>query len=442
MNSKDKISLHNSFFIETYGCQMNLYDSELVTSILIDAGYSKAESLDSADIVLLNTCAVREHAEKRVMGRITVLKQWKKQRNGRKIGVLGCVAQVSGNQILKQNPFVDFIAGPDTYRNLPQMISDINHTSSINILLNSGENYSGIEPIRAKGVTGWLAIMRGCNNFCTYCIVPYTRGRERSRPAHEIIDELKSMADKGIKDVTLLGQNVNSYSHGKTDFTSILYQASKVEGILRIRFLTSHPKDISDSLLHLMAENKKICSHLHLPLQAGSDKILKAMTRGYTLEHYLEIIEKARSLMPDLSLSTDIIVGFPGETQEDFKRTYNAMKEVRFDDAFTYRFSPRTGTAAAKMKNQIPEKIIMERLDSIIKLQRQISLERRKTFIGSYIDVIPETTSKHSEAEWIGNTEWNFPVVFPKGNYVAGELVTVKITELKGMTLRGVPISN
>ena len=191
-----------------------------------------------------------------------------------------------------------------------------------------------------------------------------------------------------------------------------------------------------------MAENKKICSHLHLPLQAGSDKILKAMNRGYTLEHYLKIIEKARSLMPDLSLSTDIIVGFPGETQEDFKETYNAMKEIRFDDAFTYRFSPRTGTAAAKMKNQIPEKIIMERLDSIIKLQRQISLEKRETFIGSYIDVIPETTSKHSEAEWIGNTEWNFPVVFPKDNYIAGELVTVKITELKGMTLRGVPISN
>jgi len=419
---------------------MNKYDSELVTTILKDVGYKEAYSPDDSDIIIINTCAVRDHAEKRVLGRISVLKSWKNSRPGRKLGVIGCVAQVSSDKIAKNHPFVDFIAGPDSYRKLPGMILKSQHTSCIDTLLNSGETYSGIEPTRVGEVTGWLSIARGCNNFCSYCIVPYTRGRERSRSAKDIINELYSMADSGIKDVTLLGQNVNSYNDGETNFAGLLKKASRIPGILRIRFLTSHPKDISLELLEVMAENEKVCPHLHLPMQAGSDRVLEAMNRGYTIEHYMNTVEKAKAMIPDLALTTDIIVGFPGESDEDFIETYNAMRDIEFDDAFTYRFSPRAGTKAARMTNTVPEHIIHKRLNSIITLQREISLTKRKNLVGKKTVVIPEATSKLSNEEWIGKTAGNFTVVFPKNSTKIGEPVDIIITELRGATLRGIQV--
>ena len=382
MNTEQQKNKAVSFYIETYGCQMNKYDSELVRTILKDSGYEETGSPEDSDIIIINTCAVRDHAEQRAMGRITVFKNWKSMKSGRRLGVIGCVAQVSSEKIIKNYPYVDFIAGPDSYRKLPDMISEHTDGSCIDTLLNSGETYSGIEPTRTGDVTGWLSIARGCNNFCSYCIVPYTRGRERSRSSQDIIKELYSMAQSGTKDVTLLGQNVNSYNDGETNFAGLLSKASGIPGILRVRFLTSHPKDISIELLKVMAENEKICPHLHLPMQAGSDRVLKAMNRGYTIGHYMDIVEKAKTIVPDLTLTTDIIVGFPGESDEDFDGTFNTMKDIKFDDAFTYRFSPREGTKAAKMTNKIPEYIIHERLDSIIALQRDISLLKRKNMMG------------------------------------------------------------
>ena len=424
-------------FIQTYGCEMNKYDSEIVNGILTSEGFSLAGTIDNADIVLINTCSVRDHAEKRALCKIDVIARWKKTAPHRKLGVIGCMAQRFGENLLHQKPFLDFIVGPDEYRKLPDIMSNGQHNPSVQTRLCQNETYSGIPPVRQTGISGWVAIMRGCNNFCSYCIVPYTRGRERSRPALDILQEIKQMAEDGFREVTLLGQNVNSYTDGHADFPDLLERTSQIPGIFRIRFITSHPKDLSDKLLEVIASNEKICPHIHLPLQSGSNRILKLMNRGYSREDYLNLIEKARTFIPGVALTSDIMVGFPGETESDFLDTCDLVETIRFDDAFTYRYSPRQGTKAVEMTDHLSEKDKLDRLDWIIKLQRRITLEKKQEMIGHRVEVLPERRSKKSTGEWMGKTITNHVVVFPKKNVSIGQPVEVTIQECQGLTLRG-----
>lgn len=426
-----------SIFIETYGCQMNKYDSEIVAGILTAEGYHLTERSGEADIILINTCSVRDHAERRALGRIGVLAHWKRIEPHRKLGVIGCMAQRMGKELLSTKPFLDLVIGPDEYRNLPYILSDGRQGPCIHTHLHHDETYSTISPTRKPNISGWVAITRGCNNLCSYCIVPYTRGRQRSRPAEEILREIESMAEQGFREVTLLGQNVNSYHDGRNDFSDLLELASRVRRILRIRFTTSHPNDLSDRTLEVIASNEKVCPHIHLPVQSGSNRILSLMNRGYSREKYLSLIKKARTLVPGMAITSDILVGFPGETESDFQDTYSLMEEVRFDDAFTYRYSPRPGTKASQMEDHLSKRERLDRLDRIIKLQRQITRQRKQKTIGQIVEVLPERASKQSTEEWMGKTPTNHVVVFPKDNIPLGQPVEVLIDECKGSTLRG-----
>jgi len=427
-----------TYFIETYGCQMNQYDSQIVASILEGEGYRAADDPDNADLILVNTCAVRSHAEKRALGRISVLGRWKKSSPGRKLGVIGCMAQQLGKRLFETNPFIDFIVGPDQYKNLPELIS--NEKAKEAVSLNHTETYGSIKPIRQKTISGYVTISRGCNNFCSYCVVPFTRGRERSRPAQEILSEIEEMVEQGFKEVILLGQNVNSYNDGNVDFPTLLRLCTSIDGLLRIRFMTSHPKDLSDRLIETVASEEKICNHIHLPVQSGSNRILEMMNRKYTREHYIDLVEKIRNAIPDIGITTDIMVGFPGETENNFDQTYNLMKEIEFDDAFTYRYSMRPQTKAAKMKDQIPEEIKLRRLDKIITLQRKITLKKKLSMIGKKYEVLPERPSKQSQKEWLGKTSSDHVVIFPMDHIVCGQPVNVLIKECTGATLRGAAV--
>ncbi|MCK5148214.1 tRNA (N6-isopentenyl adenosine(37)-C2)-methylthiotransferase MiaB, partial [bacterium] len=343
---------------------MNKGDSEIVAGLLQDRGYIIADSLDQADIVLINTCSVRANAEQRALGRAKTLSGWKREGHNRRLGIIGCMAQRLGDQLIEENPFIDLVAGPDTYRMLPQLLN-FNAVSTVAVEFDKSEFYTGVEARRQTSFNAWVTIMRGCNNYCAYCIVPFTRGRERSRTADEILREIEELAVKGYKEIILLGQNVNSFNDGKMDFADLLQRISQNSGIPRIRFMTSHPKDLSNKLLDVMAAESNICRHIHLPLQAGSDSILKAMNRKYTQAHYLDLIKAIRSRMPDAGITTDIMTGFPGETDADFNETIKVVEEVKYDDAFTYHFSPREGTQAAEMPDQIPKEIRLERLDQL-----------------------------------------------------------------------------
>ncbi len=431
-----------SVFIETYGCQMNKYDSEIVAGILREKGFLIKEKSEEADIIIINTCSVRKHAETRALGKINVLSQWKKSAPNRKLGVIGCMAQRMGKELISSKPFLDFVVGPDGYKKLPEIISNGQYGTSIYTHLDEKEVYSNITPFRESKISGWIAISRGCNNFCSYCIVPYTRGRERSRPAEEILREIETMVQQDFLEVTLLGQNVNSYNDGKNSFADLLKMTSEIDGILRIRFMTSHPKDLSDEILKVIASSKKICPHIHLPVQSGSDRILSLMNRKYTRGQYIQLVEKARSIIPEVAITTDVMVGFPGETESDFMETYHLMEEIQFDDAFTYRYSPRPGTKAAEMKDNLSEKERLERLDKIIKLQRKITLQKKKEMIGKSVEVLPEYPSKKSSEEWMGRTPSNYVVVFPKNNIPLGQPVEVLIEECNGSTLRGKVVTN
>ena len=416
---------------------MNKYDSELLGGILESCGYLPAASADEADVIIVNTCAVRKHAEDRATGQINKLAGWKKQRSGRRLGVVGCMAKNQGEGLLKAHPFLDFIIGPDQYKLLPEILSGNSGKPAVVVDFNHTENYNALKPARTGNPSGWVAITRGCNNFCSYCIVPYTRGRERSRPADEILREIEQMVEQGFKEITLLGQNVNSYHDQSIDFPELLRQCARVQGVWQIRYMTSHPKDLSPRLLDVMCSEETIAPHIHLPAQAGSDRILKLMNRKYTRKHYLNLIAEARRRMPSIALSTDIMVGFPTETEEEFLETCSLLEEVRFDDAYLYHFSPRPGTPAAELDGQIPEAVRLERLDRLITLQRQISAEKKLTWIGSTVEVLPETESRHSPKEWIGRTPRNQTVVFPKERTLAGEPVFIYLDELSGATLRG-----
>ena len=417
---------------------MNVADSELVRSILKSDKISVTDDIADADVIIFNTCSVRQHAEDRVLGRINNEMSRKKQKN-LKIGVIGCMAQRLDKKLNEMNSNIDFVVGVDQYKKLPDIITDLFDEDDFkcNTIVDDKEIYKDIYPIHTGEFNAFVTIMRGCNNFCSYCIVPYTRGRERSRPTEDIINEITKIGEKGFKDVTLLGQNVNSYNYKYVNFAELLRQVNKIDSIKRIRFVTSHPKDLSDEVIQVMAESEKVCEHLHLAMQSGDDEILSKMNRGYTSQHFLDITNKLRNAMPNIAITTDIIAGFPGETDEQFQRTYDLMKKIQFDYAFTFKYSPRTGTKAAEYTNQIHEDIRLERLQKLIELQQVITTLKYKEQIGKIKEIYVEKVSKKSDKEMAGKSRDFKITVFPGDRSLIGKFVKVKITDAVGWTLRG-----
>ena len=433
-------------YIETYGCQMNVADSEVVASVMQMAGYEATESLDEADAVFLNTCSVRDNAEQKIYHRLDALDAIKRKRP-LIIGVLGCMAERVKDDLL-QNHHADLVAGPDAYLSLPDLIAqaETGH-KAINIELSTSETYRDIVPQRLHGakIGGFVSIMRGCNNFCHYCIVPYTRGRERSRDVESILREVRDLRDRGFKEVTLLGQNVNSYSGERLEvrgerilFPELLRLVAEEAPEMRIRFTTSHPKDMSDETLRVIAEMPNVCKHIHLPVQSGSDKILKLMNRKYTREWYMGRVEAIRRILPDCGLSTDIFVGYHSETEEDHQLSLSLMREVGYDSAFMFKYSERPGTYASKhLPDDVPEEEKIRRLNELIALQTEISAQQNKKDEGKEFDVLVEGFSKRSRSQLCGRTEQNKMVVFDKGSHHIGETVRVKIVNSTSATLFG-----
>ena len=447
MNSRTVNSL--KVYIETYGCQMNVNDSEVVVSILADEGYGVTQKLSDADLVLVNTCSVRENAEQRIRGRLDVFRIEKKKRPELLVGVIGCMAERLKNQLLEEEKSVDLVVGPDAYRDLPRLVRSAGTgLKSINVLLSREETYSDISPVRMdkNGVSSFVSIMRGCNNCCAFCIVPYTRGAERSRSVETILREVDELVTMGYKEVTLLGQNVDSYRWKKEDgslvgFAGLLDMVAGVSPDMRVRFSTSHPKDMNDEVLHVMASHHNICKSIHLPAQSGSTRILELMRRGYTREWYLDRIEAIKRIMPDCSISTDLIAGFCTETEDDHRDTLSLMEQVHFDYAFMFKYSVRPNTLAArKMTDDVSEDIKTRRLQEIIEMQGRLSAESKQRSIGQTYEVLAESISKKSTNELSGRNSQNMVVVFPKGNYVQGDYVQVRITDCTPATLIGIPV--
>ena len=435
-------------YIETYGCQMNVADSEVVASVMQMAGYETTENLDEANAVFLNTCSVRDNAEQKIYHRLEALAAIRRKRP-LIIGVLGCMAE-RAQQDLLDNHHADLIAGPDAYLSLPDLIAqaETGH-KAMNIELSTTETYKDIVPQRiglGHRIGGFVSIMRGCNNFCHYCIVPYTRGRERSRDIESILKEVRDLRDRGFKEVTLLGQNVNSYrskerrreGEKETDFPALLRRVAEEAPEMRIRFTTSHPKDMSDETLQVIAEMPNVCKHIHLPVQSGSDKILKLMNRKYTREWYLDRVAAIRRIIPDCGLSTDIFVGYHSETEEDHQQSLDLMREVGYDSAFMFKYSERPGTYASKhLPDDVPEEEKIRRLNELIALQTEISAQQNKKDEGKTFEVLVEGFSKRSRDQLCGRTEQNKMVVFPKAGHHIGETVQVKITGSTSATLLG-----
>jgi tRNA-2-methylthio-N6-dimethylallyladenosine synthase len=419
---------------------MNFSDSEIIASVLSDAGYEFTDDIQLADIIFLNTCSIREHAETKALNRLKSLQSLRKKNNAMVIGVLGCMAEQHKEKLFENN-LVDVIAGPDSYRSLPQLIKTVEHgEKAFNILLSSEETYGDINPVKydSNGVSAFISIMRGCQNFCSYCVVPHTRGKERSRDAATIVNEAAHLFEKGFKEITLLGQNVNSYSFENIGFPELLKMVAAVNPQLRIRFATSHPKDISDELIRTIAETQNICNHIHLPMQSGSNAVLKKMNRKYTAEYYLERIETIKKLIPDCGLSTDIIAGFCSETEEDHRMTLKAMTVAAFDAAFMFKYSQRSGTTAAdKFADDVSETDKTRRLSEIISLQQELSLQNNKKDIGKSFEVLIEGTSKRSKKQLFGRTQQNKVVVFNGAGQQAGDYAFVKITDCTSATLKG-----
>lgn len=435
-------------YIETYGCQMNVADSEVVASIMQMAGYGEAQSLEDADAVLLNTCSIRDNAEQKVLGRLQYIASVRRKR-GRDhkliVGVIGCMAERVKEDLIA-NHGVDLVAGPDAYMSLPELFASVETGhKAINVELSTTETYRDVLPVRIGGnsVSGFVSIMRGCNNFCSYCIVPYTRGRERSRELGSILAEVADLRNRGYKEVTLLGQNVNSYRYvdengNMTDFASLLAAVAEAAPDMRVRFTTSHPKDMADEILHVIASHDNICSHIHLPVQSGSNSVLKAMNRHYTREWYLDRVAAIRRIIPDCAISTDMFTGFHGETEEDFQQTLSLMREVGFDAAFMFKYSERPGTLASKMMpDNVPEDVKIDRLNRMIALQNELSAESNHRQIGTEAEVLVEGVSKRSKEEMVGRTTQNRTVVFARNGAKVGDVVRVRIIEATSATLRG-----
>ncbi|MFC1760442.1 tRNA (N6-isopentenyl adenosine(37)-C2)-methylthiotransferase MiaB [Candidatus Neomarinimicrobiota bacterium] len=387
--------MNKSYYIETYGCQMNVADSELIDGILQHEGYIQTQNIDKANAIFINTCAVRDHAEAKVHSRLGNFNQIKKNKPEVIIGMLGCMAQNLKDEILENKPYVDIVLGPDSYRKLPVILNNRlkEQKHIVDTQLSRFEVYDGLFPSRKEGINAWVSIMRGCDKFCTFCIVPFTRGRERSRSLKSIMQEIERAIKNGFVEVTLLGQNVNSYKHENIDFTGLLKQVSAIPGLLRLRYTSPHPSDVNDELLQVMAESKNICNSIHFPLQAGSDRILKRMNRTYTKKHFLEYAKKIRAIIPGVGISTDIIVGFPGETEEDFQETLEVMDIIKFDSAYTFKYSSRPYTKAIEYDDHVDEDVKQDRLSRLINSQRQHTLFRNREMINQVTDVLVEKES-------------------------------------------------
>ena len=446
-------------FIESYGCQMNFSDSEIVASILYENGYNTTQNLEDADLVLVNTCSIRDKAEQTIRKRLEKYNAVKKINPTMKVGVLGCMAERLKSQFLEEEKIVDMVVGPDAYKDLPNLLAEVEEgRDAINVILSKEETYVDISPVRlnSNGVNAFVSITRGCDNMCTFCVVPFTRGRERSREPQSIIDEIQDLYDRGFKEVTLLGQNVDSYlwyggglkkDYDKAtemqkatamDFAQLLDKCAMLFPKMRFRFSTSNPQDMHEEVLHVIAKHHNICNYIHLPVQSGSTRILKEMNRQHTREEYMALIDKIYSIIPDISLSQDMIAGFPTETEEDHQDTLSLMEYVKYDFGFMFAYSERPGTLAArKMEDDVPEEVKKRRLTEIVDLQQKHGLERTQRFIGQEVEVLIEKESKRSDAHWSGRNSQNTVVVFPKENYKVGEFVMVKITDCTAATLIG-----
>ena len=427
------------YYLETFGCQMNVADSEMIEGILQSKGYYPIKRMDSADIIFVNTCAIREHAEEKVHSRLGLFSKIKNNKPNVIIGVLGCMAQHLKDDILDSKPYVDIILGPDSYRKLPKLLerNKVDKKNIVDTQLSRYEVYNNFFPSRNEGINAWVSIMRGCDKFCTFCIVPFTRGRERSRSPNNIIDEVKKAVDEGFVEITLLGQNVNSYTYDNYSFDYLLKNIAEINGVQRLRYTSPHPQDMTDDVLYVMSHYDNICNAVHFPLQAGSNEVLKRMNRSYTKSHFIERAHRIRDILPNCGLSTDIIVGFPGETNSQFEETLNVMNEVKFDSAFTFKYSPRLGTKAYEYSDQILEIDKQERLDKVIKLQKKHTIFRNKEMIGNIERVLVEKNSKRSIYQWAGRTDSNKWVIFDKENANIKDLVNVSITNAKGISLHG-----
>lgn len=446
-------------FIESYGCQMNFSDSEIVASILAGQGYNTTQQMEDADLILVNTCSIRDKAEQTVRKRLEKYNAVKKINPGMKVGVLGCMAERLKSQFLEEEKIVDLVVGPDAYKDLPNLLQEVEEgRDAINVILSKEETYGDIAPVRlnSNGVTAFVSITRGCDNMCTFCVVPFTRGRERSRDPQSILEEIKDLSKRGFKEITLLGQNVDSYlwyggglkkdyvkasemqKATAVDFAQLLAMAAEAYPKMRFRFSTSNPQDMHESVLHVIAKYNNVCNYIHLPVQSGSTRILKEMNRQHTREEYMALIDKVREIIPDCALSQDMITGFPTETEEDHRDTLSLMEYVKYDFGYMFAYSERPGTLAArKMDDDVPETVKKRRLQEVVDIQQKHSLERTKRFVGQVVEVLIEKASKRSDAHWSGRNSQNTMVVFPKGNYKPGDFVNVKITDCTSATLIG-----
>tara|TARA_B100000686_G_scaffold343918_1_gene425588 strand:+ start:889 stop:2184 length:1296 start_codon:yes stop_codon:yes gene_type:complete len=418
---------------------MNVADSELVAGLLKKSGYKETKSEIDASAIFLNTCAIREHAEDKIHSRLGTLRKLKKERPDVLIGILGCMAQHVKDDILHNKSYVDFVLGPDSYRRLPDLLKRQEYTrdSIVDTRLSRFEVYEDLFPSRKEGINAWVSIMRGCDKFCTFCIVPFTRGRERSRNLTSIIKEVKQAVNLGFLEITLLGQNVNSYQSNKIRFPELLDSVSQIKGVKRIRFTSPHPKDIDDQMLFIMRDKSNICNSVHLPLQAGSDRILKRMNRTYTKSEFISLAKRIRNVLPDCSLSTDIIAGFPGETDKDFEETLDVMEQIKFDSAFTFKYSQRPGTKATEYSDHVHKKVKDKRLQELIDVQQRHTLKRNQETIGKRVKVLVEKNSKKSKNFWAGRTDNNKWVLFPKEETQIGDFVNVRIVDARGISLFG-----
>jgi len=442
IRSIQDLSHQPKLYVETYGCQMNVNDTEIVQGVMNDSGYAMTDKPEQADVILLNTCAIRDNAEKKIHERLNHLKYYKKRNKDLVVGILGCMAERLRETLLEKE-LVDLVVGPDEYRTVPELVSKAySGERGIAVKLSRVETYDDILPFRTEGISAWVSIMRGCDKFCTYCVVPFTRGRERSRAFASIVDEAKSLFDQGFKEITLLGQNVNSYRDEQSghNFAELLEACAKAVPEMRIRYTTSHPQDMSDQLIETMAMHDNICKYIHLPVQSGSNRILSLMNRTHPVEHYYERIDMIKKLMPHCALSTDIITGFPTETEEDHEATMELMRHVRYDGAYMFKYSPRERTKAWKMGDDIPDEVKVRRLNEIINQQNAIAREINQTLIGSIEKILVEGPSKKNPMEWQGRTDSNKVTIFPQNEqspYVIGDIIAVTIEKASSATLFG-----
>jgi len=446
-------------FIESYGCQMNFSDSEIVASILANEGYNTTQNLEEADLVLVNTCSIRDKAEQTIRKRLEKYNAVKAINPSMKVGVLGCMAERLKSKFLEEEKIVDMVVGPDAYKDIPNLLKDVGEgRDAINVILSKEETYGDIAPVRlnSNGVTAFVSITRGCDNMCTFCVVPFTRGRERSREPQSIMEEIKDLHERGFKEITLLGQNVDSYlwyggglkkdfvkatemqKATAVDFAQLLDMCAATYPKMRFRFSTSNPQDMHDEVIHVMAKHHNICKYIHLPVQSGSTRILHEMNRQHTREEYMDLVDRIYKIIPEISLSQDMITGFPTETEEDHQDTLSLMEHIKYDFGYMFAYSERPGTMAArKMEDDVPEPVKKRRLQEIVDLQQRIAMERTKRFVGDTVEVLIEKTSKRSDEHWSGRNSQNTTVVFPKENYKVGDFVLVKVSDCTSATLIG-----